>query len=351
MASNFLIYGSYGYTGSLIARLAVQLGLRPTLAGRDKNKLAAQAAELGLDHRAFSLEDSAALDAALADVPVLLHCAGPFSRTSAPAVAGCLRTKTHYLDITGEIAVFEAAAARDAEALAASVMLLPGVGFDVVPSDCLAAHLKRRLPEATHLALGFQTLSRLSRGTATTMVESQHRGGLVRRGGALTPVPAAWKTRTIDFGRGEVKAVTIPWGDVSTAYYSTGIPDIEVYAAFPESTVRAMVASRYLGWLLRLPVVQNVQKRLIQAQPPGPTDAERAQGMSLFWGEAQDRAGKRAASRLRCPEGYTLTALTALAAVEKVLAGQVAAGFQTPSKAYGPDFILEIEGVVREDVD
>ncbi|MCU0517512.1 MAG: saccharopine dehydrogenase NADP-binding domain-containing protein [Oscillatoria sp. Prado101] len=351
MASNFLLYGSYGYTGSLIARWAVQRGLRPTLAGRDKNKLAAQAAELGLEYRAFSLEDAAALDAALADVPALLHCAGPFSHTSAPAVAGCLRTKTHYLDITGEIAVFEAAAARDAQALAAGVMLLPGVGFDVVPSDCLAAHLKRRLPEATRLALGFQAIGPVSRGTATTMVENQHRGGLVRRGGALTPVPAAWKTRKIDFGRGEVSAVTLPWGDVSTAYYSTGIPDIEVYAAFPESTVRAMVASRYLRWLLGLPVVQNFQKRLIQAQPPGPTDAERAQGMSLLWAEAEDRAGKRALSRLRCPEGYTLTALTALAAVGKVLAGEVSAGFQTPSKAYGPDFILEIEGVVREDVD
>lgn len=351
MSSNFLLYGANGYTGALIARLAVQRGLRPIIAGRNPEKVEPLSAELGLEYRAFSLDDEAAVDEALADVAVVLHCAGPFSQTSKPMVAGCLRTKTHYLDITGEVAVFEAIAARDAEAKAALVMLLPGVGFDVVPSDCLAAHLKARLFEPARLALGFQALGQISRGTATTMVEAQHRGGLVRRDGVLTPVAAAWKTRMIDFGQGPVEATTIPWGDVFTAFYSTGILDIEVYAAFPASTRRAMAASRYLGWLLSLPVVQNFQKRLIQKQPPGPTDAERAQGRSLLWGEVEDNSGKRLVSRLQSPEGYTLTALTALAIVEKVLAGQVAVGFQTPSLVYGADFILEIEGVVREDLE
>lgn len=349
MSSNFLLYGANGYTGALIARLAVQRGLRPILAGRNAEKVEPLSTELDLEYRAFSLDDEAAVDEALADVGVVLHCAGPFSQTSKPMVAGCLRTKTHYLDITGEVAVFEASAARDAEAKAAGVMLLPGVGFDVVPSDCLAAHLKARLPEATRLALGFQALGQISRGTATTMVEAQHQGGLVRRDGVLTPVPAAWKTRMIDFGRGPVEATTIPWGDVSTAYYSTGIPNIEVYAAFPASTRRAMVASRYLGWLLGLPAVQQFQKRLIQKQPPGPTDTERLGGRSLLWGEVENNSGKRLVSRLQGPEGYTLTALTALAIVAKVLGGQIAVGFQTPSLAYGANLILEIEGVLREE--
>lgn len=351
MSLNFLLYGANGYTGTLIAKLAVERGLLPILAGRTPEKIEPLSAELGLEYRAFSLDDDAAMDAALADVAAVLHCAGPFSQTSKPMVAGCLRTKTHYLDITGEVAVFEAIAALDASSKAAGVMLLPGVGFDVVPSDCLAAHLKARLPSATRLALGFQALGQISRGTATTMVEGQHRGGLIRRGGVLTPVPAAWKTRSIDFGQGLVEATTIPWGDVSTAFYSTGIPDIEVYAAFPQATRRAMAASRYLGWLLGLPAVQQFQKRLIQAQPPGPNDAERAQGKSLLWGEVEDNSGKRLVSRIQGPEGYTLTALTALAIVVKVLDRQVAIGFQTPSLVYGADLILEIEGVVREDLE
>lgn len=351
MLSNFLLYGANGYTGALIARMAVERGLKPILAGRDRLKIERSAAQLGLEHRIFALEDTVALDAAVQSVAVVLHCAGPFSHTSEPMAAACLRTKRHYLDITGEVAVFEALAARDREARDAGVMLLPGVGFDVVPSDCLAAHLKSRLPSATKLSLAIQGLGRISHGTATTMLENIDRGGLIRRDGRLTPVPAAWKTLEIDFGRGLVKATTIPWGDVSTAFYSTGIPNIEVYAAVPASTRWMMIASRALGWLLSAASVQTFLKRRIKAQPPGPTDAERARGKSFVWGEVLDDGGQRKRALLRCPEGYTLTALTALGIVERVLAGKFSTGFQTPSRAYGADFILGIEGVARKDLD
>lgn len=351
MSSKLLLYGANGYTGNLIAKLAVEQGLRPILAARNLEKIAPVAAELGLDYRAFALDNAAVIDAALADITVVLHCAGPFSQTSRPMVASCLRTQTHYLDITGEVAVFEQVASQDAAAKTAGVMLLPGVGFDVVPSDCLAAHLKRRLPSATRLTLGFQSLGRISRGTAKTMLEAQDRGGLIRQNGVLTPVPAALKTRSIDFGQGEVQAITIPWGDVSTAFYSTGIPNIEVYAAFPAFIRVGAIATRYLGWLLKLPAVQNLQTSLIQNQPSGPTEIERSQGKSYLWGEVEDSTGKRLVSRLQCPEGYMLTTLTALKIAQKVLVGEYTCGFQTPSLAYGADFILEFPSVVREDID
>jgi short subunit dehydrogenase-like uncharacterized protein len=264
---------------------------------------------------------------------------------------GCLRAGIHYLDITGEIAVFEALAARDAEAKAKGVMLLPGVGFDVVPSDCLAAHLARRLPTATRLALGFQTLGGMSRGTATTMIESGGRDGMVRRGGALVPVPVAWKARHIDFGRGPRLATTIPWGDVATAFYSTGIGDIEVYVAVPASTRRVMIASRYLGWLLRSAPVRALLLRAVRRRPPGPSIAARERGASRLWGEAMDQGGRRVAARLTGPHAYTFTALTAVAAVERVLAGGARPGFQTPSLAFGADFVLEMDGVQREDLE
>jgi short subunit dehydrogenase-like uncharacterized protein len=349
MPSNFLLYGANGYTGKLIARLGVERGARPILAGRDKATIEQLAVEHGLEHRVFALDDATSIDAALREVSVVLHCAGPFSRTSKPMADACLRTKTHYLDITGEASVIETLAARNKEATAAGIMLLPCVGFDVVPSDCMAAHLKMRLPAATHLALAIQGMGRVSRGTATTMVENINRGGLIRRDGKLTPVPAAWKTREIDFGRGPVKATTIPWGDVATAFYSTGIPNIEVYAAIPAGVRRMMKLTRSFGWLLGTGMVQRFLKKRIKAQPPGPNEEERARGKSFVWGEVKDDNGKRAVSRLRGPEGYTLTALAALAIVERVLAGQFAVGFQTPSKAYGADFVLEIEGVTRED--
>lgn len=350
MTGRFLLYGANGYTGELTARTAAARGLRPILAGRTRASLEPLARELGLELRVFGLEDPEAVDEGLAGMDVVLHCAGPFSRTARPMAEACLRTKTHYLDITGEIAAFEALAACDAEARAAGVMLLPGTGFDVVPSDCLAAHLKRRLPEAKHLALAFTSSGGLSRGTATTMVENLDKGGLVRRDGKLLRVPAAWKTRAIDFGRGERPCVTIPWGDVSTAYHSTGIPNVEVYLAVPAAMGIAMRLSRHLGPLLGSPPVRSLLLAWVRSGSAGPSAEVRSRARAVLWGEAADEGSGRAVARLRTPEGYSLTALTSLAIVERVLRGEAPPGFQTPSRAYGADFVLEIEGVTREDL-
>ena len=215
----YLIYGAYGYTGALIARAAVEQGLTPTLAGRDDDRLRALADELDLPRRPFSLTSAADIDTALEDMTCVLHCAGPFAHTAAPMVEGCLRTNTHYLDITGEIEVFETLAALDDQAQEMEVMLLPGVGFDVVPSDGLAAHLHRRLPSAEQLELAiFNRGGGISRGTATSAIEHIGRGGLIRRDGKIQQVPLGWRTRTVDFGTGPVEVTAMPWGDVATAY-------------------------------------------------------------------------------------------------------------------------------------
>lgn len=352
MTCDFLLYGSYGYTGRLVARRAVERGLRPLLAGRDAEALGAQASEMDLPCRAFPVEDAVGLEAALGEVPLVLHCAGPFRHTFRRVAEACLRTGRHYLDITGEIGVFEELAALGDVAGRTGVMLLPGVGFDVVPTDCLAAHLKRRLPSAARLRLAFQPRrGGISRGTASTMVERLGEGGMVRKRGELVRVPLAWKTREVDFGDGPATVVTIPWGDVSTAWYSTGIGDVEVYAAVSPAALWPMRLCRGLEPLVGSRPVRGLLRRWIRRRPPGPTEAERARGESRIWGEVEDDVGGRAAARLRTPEGYTLTAWAAVAATERVLGGEAPAGFQTPSLAYGPDFVLELEGVVREDVE
>jgi short subunit dehydrogenase-like uncharacterized protein len=343
--STWLIYGANGYTGDLIAREAVKRGLRPTLAGRNRKQVTALATELNLECRIAALDDRAALEAALREVTVVAHCAGPFSRTSKPMIDACLRTRTHYLDITGEVAVFEAAAARDLEAKAAGIMLLPGTGFDVVPTDCAAAYLKAQLPAATHLTLAFRGLGRTSRGTTLTALENTVNGGMIRRAGQLTPVPSGWKTRSIDFGDGPQSTVTIPWGDVSTAFYSTGIPNIEVYAAFPTMLIGLIKLSRVANPLLSLPPVLALLRLWIHALPSGPGDARRARSSSAVWAEVRDETGHTATLRLAMADGYTLTVLTALDIVQRVLGGHAPIGFQTPSRAYGCELIFGIEGV------
>jgi short subunit dehydrogenase-like uncharacterized protein len=344
-----LIYGANGYSGALVARRARERGLRPVLAGRSP-EVEALARELGLESRRLALEDRAALDAGIADALVVLHCAGPFARTSRPMADACLNAGVHYVDITGEASVFEALAARDAEAKARGVMLLPGAGLDVVPTDCLAAHLKRRLPSAQRLGLAFSSTGGISRGTAATMIENLPKGGLVRRGGRLERVPVAWRTRSIDYGRGPRLSVTIPWGDVATAWYSTGVPDVEVYTKVSRAALVALRLTRPLRGLLATAAVQRFLLGRIRARGAGPSDAARARGRASFWGEVADDAGGRAEARQQTPEGYTLTALTTVGVAERVLAGRAPAGFQTPSLAYGPDFILEFEGCSRQDL-
>jgi short subunit dehydrogenase-like uncharacterized protein len=346
----FLLYGAYGYTGELIAEEAVRRGMQPILAGRNPEKLRALADRLDLDYAVADLNDRAALDAALAKVPVVLHAAGPFRYTSRPMAEACLRTGTHYLDITGEVEVFEMLAGMDDAAREAGIMLLPGVGFDVVPTDCLARYLKEELPSATHLEIAFMGLSGVSRGTATTAIEQMGEGGLIRRDGVLRTVPAAWRTREIDFGPKVRDVVSIPWGDLATAYRTTGIPNITTYAALGHTEQRLLLLSRYFGWLLGSTPVQALLKWLIQLQPPGPTEQQRREGRSFVWGRVRDDDGNEAVTRLTTPEGYRLTVLAALAITQKVLDGAAEPGFQTPAGRFGADLVLELDDTAREDV-
>jgi short subunit dehydrogenase-like uncharacterized protein len=303
-----VVYGATGYTGRLIVEEALARGIRPVLAGRSAEALRAQAEPLGLAWRAAALDDAAALDRALDGAAVVLHCAGPFVHTWRAVADACLRAgargrPVHYLDITGEIAVFEALAARGPAAAAAGVMLLPGVGFDVVPSDCLAAHLARRVPGAERLALAFRTLGRPSRGTLATMVENLGSPGAVRRGGRIVSVPPAWRTRTVDFGDGRpVAATTIPWGDVSTAWHSTGIADVEVYMAMPATLRRLVALSRFAAPLLASGVVRRLAGARVRAGPPGPDGrgAGARRELALGRGGGGGRAARRgAAARTR----------------------------------------------------
>jgi short subunit dehydrogenase-like uncharacterized protein len=351
MVGRILIYGANGYTGELIARFAREQKVDLIVAGRSAVPVRAVAERYGFEHRVFALDAIPEIVAELEGVSVVLHCAGPFSRTAAPMAEACLKSRVHYLDITGEVAVFEQMAARDADARRAGVMLLPGVGFDVVPSDCLAAHLKTRLPDATHLVLGIMGLGgKISRGTATTIVENLPNGSVIRKNGGLTSVPTGSRTRTIDYGGGREKlSMAVAWGDVSTAFHSTGIPNIEVYMPAPRAAIAgAKVMSRLPG-VMGSSAVQGFLKRRVDSRPAGPNDQERESGQSLVFGEVKNAQGDVARSWLKTPEGYTLTALTGLAIAQRARDGSARPGFQTPSRVFGPDFVLEFSGVERRD--
>jgi short subunit dehydrogenase-like uncharacterized protein len=340
-----LLYGANGYTAGLIIEEALSKGIRPVLAGRSANALKPLADRFGLDYRVFVLDSLPAIKEKLSDIAVVLHAAGPFIFTYQNMLQACLETGTHYLDITGEYQVFEGCKLKDAAAKQAGIMVLPGVGFDVVPSDCLAAGLKEKMQDATHLKLSFASVkSGFSRGTAKTMVEGLHEGGMIRKDGKLTKVPAAFKVATIDYGAFKIVAATIPWGDISTAYTSTGIPDIEVYMGATPALVTQMKRSNYLHWLFKMRWVKNILKGQIDKRKPGPDEKQRTQGKTFFWGEVTNSKNESIVARMQTPEGYKLTAITAVLIAGKVLNGNFKPGYQTPATAYGSGLILEVPG-------
>ena len=193
-SNSFLLYGANGYTGKLIAKYAAQYGLNPVLAGRREEAIKPLAAELNLSYKVIDINNTSQIKAALHEVKVVVHAAGPFADTARQMIDACLQTGTHYLDINGDIGVFEMIKGFDAKAKEKNIMLMPGVGFDVVPTDCMALHLKNKLPDAIQLKLAFASIGgSVSHGTAMTIVSKLGQGGASRKNGAIVKEPIAKK--------------------------------------------------------------------------------------------------------------------------------------------------------------
>jgi len=337
-----MIYGANGYSGDLIAKQAQLQNLNPVIAGRNSTTIKSLAEKLGFEYQVFDLGDTDAVAAQLKDIDVVLNCAGPFSMTAQVMIGACIQSKTHYLDITGEIEIFELAKSLDQQAKDVGIVLCPGVGFDVIPTDCLASQLKTLLPDATHLALGFDSKSGFSPGTAKTSVEGLAQGGKVRKDGQIIKVPLAYKTRKIDFGNGEKLAMSIPWGDISTAYFTTNIPNIEVYIPASPNLVKKLKKMNYIRPLLGLDFVQNFLKKRIDKTIKGPSDEQRAKLKTYLWGEVINAKGESKQLRLITSNGYTLTVTGSLKMVEHTLKTDKS-GYYTPSTLVNDKLLEDIE--------
>lgn len=350
MESNtFLLYGAYGYTGELIARYATQYGLSPILAGRRAAALAPMAAKLGLPYAALDLDDTPALLAALRQVKVVVNAAGPYNFTAKQMVEACLQTGTHYVDLNGDLDIFEKIRQYDATAKQAGVMLLPGAGFDVVPTDCLALFLKNRLPDAVDLKLAFTIRgSGLSHGTAINTIQKLGEPGAARLNGHIVSEPVGKKAMWVSFGGKPIFVLSLPWGDVATAGYSTGIPNIRAYTNMPMIAYWLLKVQFLFNWLLRSPIVRSLIKRKIDRDPAGPGDVMRTQATSYMWGQATNANGQTVTARQRTPEAYDLTAYATLLITQKILQGNFTAGYQTPAMAYGENLVMELPRVQRE---
>jgi len=347
-SNSFLLYGANGYTGSLIAKYAGEYGLQPILAGRREEAIRPLAEELKFPFKIIDINNTEQLKAALQQVEVVIHAAGPFADTAKQMIDICLQTGTHYLDINGDISVFEMIKRYDAAAKEKNVMLLPGAGFDVVPTDCMALHLKNKLPDATHLKLAFASIGGgVSHGTAMTIVSKLGSGGAVRENGKIIPQPLAKKGMWVDFGEKKLFVMSIPWGDVSTAYFTTGIPNIESYTSVKPGIYKMIKLQGLFNWLLRTEWIKNIIRKKIKSRPAGPDDKMRSNAKSLIWGEVRNDKGEKISHHFTCADGYTLTALSSLIIAKKILEGNFKTGYQTPASCYGEELVKEIPGTAH----
>lgn len=343
---NFFIYGAYGYTGRLITDYALRQGLTPIIGGRDESKIKALAEAHELEYHVLESNDTDKWNKVLNSVSLVLNCAGPFALTVKDIVPACIEHGVHYLDITGEIEVFEFIQSLDEKAKTKNVVLMPGVGFDVVPTDCLSAQLHEKLPSATHLELAFQGTSGVSRGTALSMARRYHNGGTMRIEGDLVSVPLAHEVKMIHFGEQNRLCVSIPWGDVFTAYYSTHIKNIKVFTGITPQTLKSLRMYRKFKNIAKTNLVQWGLQKFIKRKIDGPSAIKRATCITHLWGKATDSTtNKTIEAELTTPESYYLTSLTAIESVKRVLKGKCPTGYQTPALAFGKDFILSFDKV------
>ncbi|MFE2974575.1 saccharopine dehydrogenase family protein [Streptomyces sp. NPDC059258] len=330
---HLLIYGATGYTGRLIAEHARDLGLDPIVAGRNQERVDALAKDLEMEGRAFPVDDQALLHDGLEGVMAVLNVAGPFRLTAEPLMDACITQGVHYLDTTAEYEVFDAARTRDTAAREAGIMVMPGTGWDVVPSDCVAAHAASRVTDPVRLRIALKLLSAtpqeavglnlFSRGSvASASAGLGHDvGALVRADGEIVAL-AEPKSARFDFGDGGPEdCLSAPMGDLITSHVSTGAPSIEVYVQ------------------TGLPLPLGLD---LNTLPEGPTAAEREVGRSKVVAEATGRDGTVARTLVDTPTGYRFTQHSAVEIARRVLAGTHTPGFQSPASAFGPDLVLSI---------
>jgi short subunit dehydrogenase-like uncharacterized protein len=350
MNDQWILYGAYGFTGQLIAEEAVRRGLKPVLAGRDRVKLLSLGEKLGLETRIVSLAHSKELGQAIEDASAVLHAAGPYTQTAAPMQAACLEKGCHYLDITGEVSVFESTFALHERALRAGATFISGVGFDVIPSDCLALFAARQMPGAVRLETAVAAVGQASAGTVKSGMEMFAHGNLIRQNGKLVNIPFGKGQKQLAFADRSRTVMPASWGDLSTAYRSTGIPNIACYLAVPRSSMRWMAR---LGWLAPKVFSIRLARKLLQAGADrfvqGPDEAIRSSARSQLWAQVEDSEGRAIEAWLETAEAYHFTAQAAVLCLEKVLAGEAAAGSLSPAQAFGPDFVLQIPSTKRYD--
>ncbi len=334
--SKILLYGANGYSAKLILEKLIAKNVNPVLAGRNKDEISALAKKHQLAYRIFDLNDLENIKNNLEDINTILNCAGPFSKTAKPLIDACLQNKRNYLDITGEVEIFKYAWSKNTVAIQNEITIMPGIGFDVVPTDCMAKLLTDEMQDAEKIQLAIAIKNgKISRGTFKSSLENISESVFFRENGEMKNIPFGEKNLNINFVDFKSSATAIPWADAYNAYFSTGIKNIEIYLAIPE-----IISSnvKFFAKILSNEIFKNLLTKIIDAFIVGPDEVSRRKSLSYIWGRAVNKVGNEIEHVFVYPDGYEFTALAASVIAILILNGKGKAGTQTPALNFGNKF-------------
>ncbi|MBB4663155.1 saccharopine dehydrogenase family protein [Conexibacter arvalis] len=340
------VYGATGYTGALVARELRRRGLDAIVAGRDPDKLARLAEQLGGDMptRAVELDDRDGLRHLLGDCAVVIDCAGPFARIGEPILRAAVETGTHYVDTTGEQSYIQFAHARYGDAArAAEVAVVPAMGFDYVPGDLIAHLAAQGLEPLGELTIAYATRGvRPTRGTTRTALGQAADGGEVWRDGGWHRAPLRVPRATFPFPPpfGRQPVMPFPSGEVAMVPRHvetrtlTTLMTVETLAGSRRAAPLVPLLAPAVTLALRTPLGRLVDA-VVDRLPEGPPEERRRAARFAVVAVARGEDGRVRGGTVTGSDVYGLTAATVVEGAVRLRAGDHAAvGVLSPASAF-----------------
>jgi len=376
MAKTIMLYGATGYSGGLIAGEANRLqranaiGFRMVLAARNRLALSAMAKAHGMEARAFALNDRDRVVRELEGIDVVLNAAGPFAATAPRLATAALEKRCHYVDLNGEIDVYQSLDDLAPHAYDRNVCMVCSAGFTAAASGLLLEEalraVKTRYPSVAKLgAIRFSMSSprAFSRGSVNTMWRSLREQVTVVRdigGGSHKAVlwhsPVAKLERSADFTPPGRKAATVEHEtsplknphrrivmaanlvDTLTARLTAsrnGMPvrDIESYVEVGDATRLGYPLANLGTPALTSPIVRKLAALAIDTLPEGPSRQERERERQMLLLTIEDPMQRPLIDWcLSTPNAYDFSARVALEIAQKAVVGSPQRGWKTPGE-------------------
>lgn len=342
--NNWIIYGATGYTANLIIKKAIQMGLPPVLAGRDRSKISSVAKKYGLKYKVFEINDINVIQANIENSNLILNASSNYKLTAQPFINACLASGCHYLDLCGEISVLKKIFEYNELAKYGNITIIPNSGYHSIVTDCFAGYVANLIENPIELNYYLLDASIPSLGTLKSSLDAFLGGGFVLKYNNFENIKmGSIKTRV----EHKNKALTLyasPMAELYLSHISTSIPNINVYLKIP--LLYSLLLDYFGDYILKL--LQSEKRtailNLIDKFVKGPSEAINKKLKSMIGVNVKNLKGDSLTMWLEAPEAYDFTATLSVEAVKLALSG-LPSGVLTPIQAYGCNFLSKFNDI------